>query len=74
MADGITIPFSSSAVKRLAENVLDLIVVAGVVLLLDQFFDFNVVPQFIKTLIAWPVLIGAGWLTLKYVGSKKFFR
>ena len=75
MSDGkLTIPFSTNAVRKLAESVLDAIVVVAVVLLIDRFFGFNLVPEWLKVVIGWPVLIGAGWLTWKAVRNTRFFR
>lgn len=69
-----TIEFSTPNVRRFAENLADVIAVIAAVIWLDIGLDLNVIPQFAKTLVAWPTLIGGGWLFWKFVRGHQWFK
>lgn len=73
MSDG-KIEFSTDSARRLGENVLDVIAVTAGLIWIDIALDFNVIPQFAKTLVAWPTLVGSGWLLWKFVRGHQWFK
>jgi len=69
-----TIEFSTPAMKRLGENTLDGIVVVAVLSWMDIVLGFNVIPDIVTNLVAWPTLIGGAWLTWKFVRGHQWFK
>ena len=69
-----TIEFSSASMKRFAENLADVIAVMAALIWIDILLDFSIIPQFLKSLVAWPTLIGSGWLAWKFVRGHQWFK
>ena len=69
-----TIEFSSASMKRFAENLADVIAVIALVCWTDILLGFNIIPDFLTNLVAWPTIIGVSWLGWKFVRGHQWFK
>lgn len=70
----MTFEFTNASVKRFAENLADLIAVVAGLIWIDILLDFNIIPDFLKAIVAWPTLLGSGWLLWKFVRGHQWFK
>jgi len=69
-----TIEFNNDSVRKVAETAADLIAVLTMLIWVDLLLGFDVIPQFLKTLVAWPTLIAVAWLGWKFVRGHQWFK
>lgn len=69
-----TIEFNNASVKRFAENLADFVAVVAIVSWTDILLGFNIIPDFVTSLVAWPTLIGVSWLGWKFVRGHQWFK